>query len=143
MQIKNFNQIDLTRVVKKVDLIIPAQTAKLGPPVGPVLGQVKIKVKDFCTMFNDGTLKFKIGLPLRVVVFVFKNESFNFLIRTPSTSFLLKNAIKLNKSEGLSLVDLYKIATIKKLDFPHLSLQSIFKSILVTARSSKFKIIIK
>lgn len=143
MQIKNFNQIDLTRVVKKVDLIIPAQTAKLGPPVGPVLGQVKIKVKDFCTMFNDGTLKFKIGLPLRVVVFVFKNESFNFLIRTPSTSFLLKNAIKLNKSEGLSLVDLYKIATIKKLDFPHLSLQSIFKSILVTAKSSKFKIIIK
>lgn len=143
MQIKNFNQIDLTRVVKKVDLIIPAQTAKLGPPVGPVLGQVKIKVKDFCTMFNDGTLKFKIGLPLRVVVFVFKNESFNFLIRTPSTSFLLKNAIKLNKSEGLSLVDLYKIATIKKLDFPYLSLQSIFKSILVTARSSKFKIIIK
>ena len=143
MQIKNFNQIDLTRVVKKVDLIIPAQTAKLGPPVGPVLGQVKIKVKDFCTMFNDGTWKFKIGLPLRVVVFVFKNEIFNFLIRTPSTSFLLKNAIKLNKSEGLSLVDLYKIATIKKLDFPHLSLQSIFKSILVTARSSKFKIIIK
>lgn len=143
MQIKNFNQIDLTRVVKKVDLIIPAQTAKLGPPVGPVLGQVKIKVKDFCTMFNDGTAKFKIGLPLRVVVFVFKNETFNFIVKTPSTSFLLKNALKLNKSEVLTLLDLYKIATIKKLDFPHLSLQAIFKSILVTAKASKYKITLK
>ena len=74
MRILNFNQIDLKRVGKKVNLIIPAQSAKLTPPVGPILGQVKIKVKDFCTLFNDATSSFKIGLPLPVVVFVFKNE---------------------------------------------------------------------
>lgn len=65
MQIKNYNQLDITKITRKVSLIIPAQTAKLGPPVGPVLGQVKIKVKDFCTLFNDATSQFKIRLTFK------------------------------------------------------------------------------
>ena len=100
MQIKNYNQLDITKITRKVSLIIPAQTAKLGPPVGPVLGQVKIKVKDFCTLFNDATSQFKLGLPLRVIVFVFKNETFNFIILPPSNSFLLKNSLKFSKTNS-------------------------------------------
>jgi len=134
MQIKDYSQIDFSRLIRKVDLIIPAQNARLGPPVGPVLGQVKIKVKDFCTLFNEATLKFKPGLPLRVTVFVFKNESFSFLIKPPSTSFLLKNSLKYNKNNNLSLLELYKIALIKQLSLPHLTVQSIFKNVVLSAK---------
>ncbi len=141
MRILNFNQIDIKRVGKKVNLIIPAQSAKLTPPVGPILGQVKIKVKDFCTLFNDATTSFKIGLPLPVIVFVFKNETFNFYIKTPAVSFLLKNSMTLNENKSLTLLDLYKIALIKKIDLNHLPLNIIFKNILMTANLLKINII--
>lgn len=134
MQIKDYNQIDFSKLIRKVDLIIPAQSARLGPPVGPVLGQVKIKVKDFCTLFNEATSKFKPGLPLRVTVFVFKNESFSFLIKPPSTSFLLKNSLKYNKATNLSLLDLYKISLIKQTSLPHLTVQNIFKNVVLSAK---------
>jgi large subunit ribosomal protein L11 len=143
MQIKNYNNIDLNKVVRKVDIIIPAQTAKLGPPVGPVLGQVKIKVKDFCTLFNDATKVFKLGLPLPVVVLVFKNETFNFFIKTPVVSFLLKNLVAINKKNSITLLDIYKIALIKKLDFDHLELKTVFKNILMTAKVLKINIVNK
>lgn len=141
MQIKDYNQLDLTKIVRKVNLIIPAQTAKLGPPVGPVLGQVKIKVKDFCTMFNDATAQKKFGLPLPVVVFVYKNEIFNFYIKTPTTSFLLKNLLLYKKSETLDLLDIYKIALIKHIDLKHLSFKSVFVTVLTAAKLLKIKII--
>lgn len=141
MQVKNLNEIELKRIVKKLNLIIPAQNAKLGPPVGPVLGQVKIKVKDFCTMFNDATNKFKPGLPLPVTVCVFKNETFNFFIKTPAVSFLLKNALVLNNTKSLTLLDIYKISLIKKLDFEHLSNEMVFKSVLIQAKILKINII--
>ena len=142
MEIKNYNELDLKRIVRKVNLIIPAQTAKLGPPVGPVLGQVKIKVKDFCTIFNENTKKFKLGLPLPVSVFVYKNESFNFYIKSPTTSFLLKNlSLFKNKNKSLSLLDIYKIALIKKQDFSHIPLRSVYKNVLITAKILKFNII--
>lgn len=134
MQIKDYSQIDFSRLIRKVDLVIPAQNARLGPPVGPVLGQVKIKVKDFCTLFNEATSKFKAGLPVRVTVFVFKNESFSFLIKPPSTSFLLKNSLKYNKTNNLSLLDLYKISLIKQTSLPYLTVQNIFKNVVLSAK---------
>lgn len=140
MRVKNISEIELKRIVKKLNLIIPAQTAKLGPPVGPVLGQVKIKVKDFCTMFNEATAVFAAGLPLPVTVCVFKNETFNFFIKTPSTSFLLKNALIAKKTKSLSLLDIYKISLIKKQDFDHLSQKAVFKSILIGAKILKINI---
>lgn len=141
MQITSLKQLDLIKVVRKVNILIPAQTAKMGPPVGPVLGQVKIKVKDFCTMFNEATTKFKYGLPLPVSVFVFKNETFNFYIKTPTTSFFLKNVLARNSSEHLTLLDIYKITLIKQLDLKHLETEAIFKSVLQTAKTLKIKII--
>ena len=141
MQLRNIRDLDTRKVLKKLNLIIPAQQAKLGPPVGPVLGQVKIKVKDFCLIFNEATTQFKQGLPLPVSVFVFKNETFSFLIRTPSMSFLLKNIIAINGNNQVTLLDLYKIFLIKRLDFDHLSSMVIFKSVLNHAKVLKIKII--
>lgn len=116
MRINNHTDVNFKQVIKKLDLIIPAQSAKLTPPVGPLLGQVKIKVKDFCTLFNDATNSFKSGLPLPVTVYVYKNETFCFIIKTPTVSFLLKTVILHNSEKTISLLDIYKIAKIKKLE---------------------------
>jgi large subunit ribosomal protein L11 len=141
MRILNINELDTKRVSKKVNLIIPAQSAKLTPPVGPALGQFKIKVKDFCTLFNEATASFKTGLPLPVTVFVFKNESFNFYVKTPSISFLLKNSLALNENKYLFLLDMYKIALIKKIDLNHIPIDIIFKNVLINAINLKINII--
>lgn len=116
MRINNYNEVNFKQVIKKLDLIIPAQNAKLTPPVGPLLGQVKIKVKDFCTLFNDATNSFKPGLPLPVTVFVYKNETFCFIIKTPTVSFLLKTFVINNVEKSISLLDVYKISKIKRLE---------------------------
>jgi large subunit ribosomal protein L11 len=140
MQIKDYNQVNTTKVIKKLDLIIPAQSAKLTPPVGPLLGQVKIKVKDFCTLFNDATASFKVGLPFPVSVFVYKNDTFSFIIKTPIISFLLKATAFQNSNKVLSLLDIYKIAKIKKLEFNHIEIENIFKNVLLTAKLLKIKL---
>src|SRR3990167_5175657 len=99
MQIKEINQVDFSKVIRKIILIVPAQNAKLSPPVGPILGQAKIKVKDFCSLFNEYSSKYKSGYPLRVSVFVYKNESFDFIVNSPAVGFLLKNFINKNKTK--------------------------------------------
>jgi large subunit ribosomal protein L11 len=140
MQIKNYSQLDLIKIIRKVNLVIPAQTAKLSPPVGPILGQVKIKVKDFCTLFNNASSVYQHGLPLPVEVFVYKNEVFNFYIKTPTTSFLLKNLLLFKNNNELSLLDIYKIALIKHLDLKYLPLKAVFINVLTIAITLKIKI---
>lgn len=140
MYVENISQIDYTKVSRVVDLIVPAQLAKLSPPVGPILGQVKIKVKDFCVSFNEKTVSYKSGLPLRVVVFVYKNGTFNYTIKSPSTTFLLKNIVLLNKKKELSLLDIYKIMSLKKSELEFISERAIFRNILTLAKLMKIQI---
>lgn len=140
MQIKSIFDLDLSKVVRKVDLIVFAQLAKLGPPVGPILGQAKIKVKDFCTSFNESTLKFKVGLPLKVIVYVYKNDSFNYQIKPPSTTFLIKNIVRLNKKNIISLLDVYKITLIKKIELEAVDDYIIFRNVLILIKSMNIKI---
>jgi large subunit ribosomal protein L11 len=141
MQIKEINQIDFSKITRKITLIVPAQNAKLGPPVGPVLGQAKIKVKDFCSLFNDYSAKYKSGYPLRVSVYVYKNESFDFMVNSPAVSFLLKNFINKNKTKKIPIIYLYKIALIKSSELKHIPLSKIFRNILIIAKSMKITLI--
>ena len=140
MELKNLNDLNQKKILKKLKLIVPAQQAKLGPPVGAILGQVKIKVKDFCAQFNDSTIKYKSGLPLPLVVFVFKGDTFSFFIKTPSISFLIKNISSLNTNNEITLADLYKICLIKRLDFKHIPERSLYRNILFQARALRVTI---
>lgn len=140
MEVKNISQVDFFKLNRKVNLIVPAQNAKLGPPVGPVLGQVKIKVKDFCTAFNDLTSSYPAGLPVKVTVFVYKGDSFDFMIRSPSISFLIKNLLEFEQKKSLSLLDLYRIMLIKQKEQNHLSDFLIFRNILAISKKLKIKI---
>jgi len=122
-------------------LVVPSQEAKLSQPVGPMLGQVKIKIKDFCTSFNETTILYEAELPLKVIVFIYKNDAFNYIVKPPSTTFLIKNSYMLNKKVGLTLLDLYKIMLIKHYELEFFSKQLIFRNVLILTKLMKINII--
>ena len=82
--------------VKKIKLQIPAGKATPAPPVGTVLGPAGINLQEFCTKYNDATRE-KMGDILPVEISIYDDRSFDFVIKTPPTSFLLKKYAKINK----------------------------------------------
>ena len=83
-------------VVKKVKLQIQAGKATPAPPVGTVLGPAGINLQEFCTRYNDAT-RDKMGDVLPVEISIYDDRSFDFVIKTPPTPFLLKKAAKIEK----------------------------------------------
>jgi large subunit ribosomal protein L11 len=86
-------------VVATIKLQIPAGQANPAPPVGPALGQHGVNIMEFCKKFNEAT-KDKIGLTIPVVITVYKDRSFSFVLKTPPASILLKRAAGLAKGSG-------------------------------------------
>ena len=82
--------------VNKIKLQIPAGKATPAPPVGTVLGPAGINLQDFCTKYNDAT-RDRMGDILPVEISIYDDRSFDFVIKTPPTSFLLKKYAKINK----------------------------------------------
>ena len=87
------------KVVKLVKLQIQAGKANPAPPVGPALGQAGVNIPGFCQQFNDRT-KDKMGYVLPVVISVYDDRSFTFVVKTPPASDLLKKAAKVEKGSG-------------------------------------------
>ena len=77
-----------------VKLQIKGGQANPAPPVGPALGQRGINIMEFCKSFNDKT-KTLMGKPVPVVITVYKDKKFDFVIKTPPASYLIKEAAKL------------------------------------------------
>lgn len=82
--------------IKKIKLQIPAGKATPAPPVGTVLGPAGINLQDFCTKYNDAT-RDKMGDILPVEISIYDDRSFDFIIKTPPTAFLLKKYAKIQK----------------------------------------------
>jgi large subunit ribosomal protein L11 len=87
-------------VVAKIKLQIEAGQASPAPPVGPALGQHNVNIMDFVRQFNDKTNKMEAGTLIPVVISVFKNKSFNFTMKSPPASYLLKKAAGIAKGSG-------------------------------------------
>ena len=83
-------------VVKKINLQIPAGKATPAPPGGTVLGPAGINLQEFCTKYNDAT-RDKMGDILPVEISVYEDRTFDFVIKTPPTSFLVKKYAKIQK----------------------------------------------
>ena len=83
-------------VVKQIKLQIDAGKATPAPPVGTVLGPAGINLQDFCTRFNDAT-RDKMGDILPVVISIYEDRSFDFVIKTPPAAFLIKKYAKVKK----------------------------------------------
>ncbi|TEU07491.1 MAG: 50S ribosomal protein L11 [Candidatus Aminicenantes bacterium] len=87
-------------VVVKIKLQIVAGQASPAPPVGTALGQHSVPIMDFVRQFNDKTNKMEEGTVVPVIISVFKDRSFNFIIKTPPASYLLKKAAGIAKGSG-------------------------------------------
>jgi large subunit ribosomal protein L11 len=102
----------MAKAVKTViKLQIPAGKANPAPPVGPALGQHGLNIQEFCTRFNDAT-KDRMGDIIPVEITVYEDRSFDFIMKTPPASDLLKKAAKVGKGSGNPLKT--KVATISR-----------------------------
>ena len=89
-----------------VKLQIKGGQANPAPPVGPALGQRGINIMEFCKSFNEKT-KSLMGKPVPVVITVYKDKKFDFIIKSPPASHFIKEAAKLkggSKEPGRSIV---------------------------------------
>ena len=77
-----------------VKLQIKGGQANPAPPVGPALGQRGINIMEFCKAFNEKTKSF-MGKPVPVVITVYKDKKFDFVIKSPPASYFIKEAAKL------------------------------------------------
>ena len=129
--------------VKKIKLQIPAGKATPAPPVGTVLGPAGINLQEFCTKYNDAT-RDKMGDILPVEISIYDDRSFDFVIKTPPTSFLLKKYAKINKGSvkgknetvaTLSEAQIREIAEIKLPDLNAYDVEAAMKIVEGTARN--------
>jgi len=89
------------KITAQIKLHVPGAQASPAPPVGPALGQHGVNIMMFCKQFNEQT-KGKDGLILPVVISVYEDRTFTFIIKTPPSSVLLKRAANLAKASGQS-----------------------------------------
>lgn len=91
------------QIEKQLKLQVPAGKATPAPPLGPALGQAGINIGDFVNQFNDAT-KEMMGDIIPVVVNVYDDRSFDFVLKTPPASSLLLKAIGQKSGSGKNLV---------------------------------------
>ena len=89
----------MAKVMRKLKLQIPAGKATPAPPVGPALGQVGINIGEFVTKFNEAT-KDRVGDIVPVEILVYEDRGFDFVLKTPPASALLKKAAGIEKGSG-------------------------------------------
>ena len=99
------------KVVGGVKLQLPAGKATPAPPVGPALGQHGVNIMEFCKQFNAKTAD-QPGMIIPVVITVYADRSFTFIMKTPPASVLLKKAAKVEK--GSAVPNKTKVAKVTK-----------------------------
>lgn len=130
------------KIIKQVKVIAPAGKATPAPPLGPTLGQAGVPIADFTKKFNDAT-KDKIGDMIPVVISVYEDRSYTFVLKTPPTSNLILKALKKDKGSGkpntvkvgaLSQAQVREIAEKKMPDLNANNIEAAMKIIAGTAR---------
>jgi len=130
-------------VVSLIKLQCPGGQATPAPPVGPALGQHGVNIGEFVRQFNDAT-RDQAGMTLPVIISVYNDRSFSFIIKSPPAAVLLKKEVGLAKGTGtpgtetvakVKREQLEKIAKIKEQDLNARSLDEAVRIIAGTARS--------
>jgi len=127
-----------------IKLQVPAGSANPAPPIGPALGQQGVNIMEFCKQFNAQTAKVEKGLPLPVVITVYSDRSFTFIMKTPPASVLIRKALGLEKGSGtpntakvgkITRAQLEEIARQKQPDLTAADLAAAVRTIAGSARS--------
>jgi large subunit ribosomal protein L11 len=134
------------RIEHYIKLQVKAGEANPSPPVGPALGQRGVNIMEFCKAFNAQTQNLenvKKGTPLPVVITVYNDRSFTFIIKTPPASVLLREAVGIPKGSGtpntnkVGKVDRAQLEAIAKHKMPDLTAADLDAAVRTIAGSAK------
>jgi len=137
------------QVVKQIKLQIPAGKATPAPPVGTVLGPAGINLQEFCTKYNDQT-RDKMGDVIPVVINVYEDRSFDFVLKTPPAAELIKklSGVKKGSTKGknevvgkLTRSQLKEIAEIKLPDLNAYTVEEAMNIVEGTAKNMGIEIV--
>lgn len=132
------------KVTAYVKLQVAAGKANPSPPVGPALGQHGVNIMEFCKTFNAQTQQMEPGLPIPVVITVYSDRSFTFIMKTPPAAVLLKKAVGIasgsatpntRKVGAVTRAQLEEIAKAKQPDLTAAGLEAAVRTIAGSARS--------
>ena len=132
------------KVTAVIKLQCPAQKATPAPPIGPALGPHGVSAPQFVQQFNDKTKGYEPGLILPVIITVYADKSFTFILKTPPAAVLIKKALGLQSGSGtpnktkvgkLTQAQLTEIATTKLPDLNAFDIEAAKKIVAGTARS--------
>jgi large subunit ribosomal protein L11 len=127
-----------------IKLQVAAGQANPSPPVGPALGQHGVNIMEFCKAFNAQTGSMEPGLPTPVVITVYSDKSFTFIMKTPPAAILLKKAAGIKSGSGrpntekvgtVTREQLEEIAKTKEPDLTAADMDAAVRIIAGTARS--------
>lgn len=127
-----------------VKLQIPAGKANPSPPIGPALGQQGVNIMGFCKDFNAATQKLEPGMPIPVVITVYSDKSFTYIMKTPPATYLIKKAVGIEsgsktphtvKVGKIKREQLEEIARIKMVDLNAADMDTAVRIIAGSARS--------
>ncbi len=132
-----------------IKLQIKAGQANPAPPIGPALGQHGVNIMDFCKQFNAATQD-RMGLVLPVVITVYKDKTFSFVVKSPPAAVLLRKAAEIDKGSGDSIrhkvgqvtwSDCLDIAEQKMADLNAFDIEKAASMIAGTARSMGLRVL--
>jgi len=127
-----------------VKLQVPAGMANPSPPIGPALGQQGVNIMEFCKQFNAQTQQLEKGLPIPVVITVYADRSFTFIMKTPPASVLIRKQLGIEKGSGtpntskvgrINRKQLEEVAKTKQPDLTAADLDAAVRTIAGSARS--------
>lgn len=128
-----------------IKLTVGAGKANPSPPIGPALGQRKVNIMEFCKQFNAATQGMETGMPVPVVITVYEDHSFTFVLKTPPASYFIKKKLGVTKGSAatkkdavvgtLTIDDCREIAKVKMPDLNAFEIDAAAKIIAGTAES--------
>ena len=137
------------KIVTQIKLQIPGGQANPAPPVGPALGQHGLNIMEFCKAFNERT-KDQQGTILPVIITVYEDRTYTFIIKTPPAAVLIKKALKLEKGSSepnkkkvgkITQAQLEEIAKMKMPDLNAHDIEAAKRIIAGTARSMGVEVV--
>ena len=137
------------KITTKIKLQVPGGQANPAPPIGPALGQHGLNIMEFCKQFNEKT-KDKQGTVIPVVISVYEDKTFSFIMKSPPVAAQLKQAAGLAKASAepgrtkigtVKRSDVMQIAREKMTDFNTTKLESAMRIVEGTARSMGIEVV--